>query len=554
MQTATGTAAPAAPAARQLRLGASSHAAPRRGLRWRWRLDGFDLCLLIAFAALSCWVLGLDLYYSISRGLVWTGTDGVFISDQLQYLSWIRSASEHFLIADSYVLHHTAADYLQPAVVISAGLTLAGVAPWLALLLWKPVAVIASFSAIRAYAHRSLKQRWQRHAALALGLFYGSFTLLYGHWTVIGDMFPGFLSWGYPFSLLALAAVIYALLSYERARGAGRITLVPALLAILAGLMHPWNDETFAVIVLGSELAALRAGRPDRPRLKLALITLAGAAVPLLYFMALGRFDPMWALARKTSRHSWPLGPTLLVIAPAAPLAALGYLRGGRGTWWTMIRLWPAATLLIYGISESSAFATPLHAWQGITVPLGVLSAAGAGEVRGWLARARARGRLGAGGVRAAALAGWLALALACVPASADELATAPSFMRPQPFNPNFIKPSENAALRYLAADRTRGGVLTRYYLGELVPERTGRRSYAGDCMWSQPGCVWRNRHVRNLLDGHMRPVKARAFVAGTGARFLLADCGSSPALGRLLGPLVVSTRRFGCAAVYQLR
>jgi len=576
MQMATGTAAPAAPAARRARIGAAAHSAPgrRSRARGRWRLDGFDLCLLIAFAAVSCWVLGLDLYYSISRGLVWTGTDGVFVSDQLQYLAWIRSASEHFLIADMYVLHHTAADYLQPAIVISAGLTLAGVAPWLALLLWKPVAVLASFSAIRAYAHRSLRSRWQRHVALALGLFYGSITLLYGHWTVIGDMFPGFLSWGYPFSLLALAAVIYALLSYERARALGRLTVAPALLALTAGLMHPWNDETFALIVLGAELVALRAGRPDRRRATLALVTLIGAAAPLLYFLALGSLDPMWALARRASHHSWPLAPTLLVIAPLAPLVALGYAgrdrrlrpdggnvagaraetRDSRGMWWTMVRLWPAATLVIYGISESSAFATPLHAWQGITVPLGVLAARGAGEVRARLQGARASGTLGAAGMRIVALVGWFALLAVCVPATADELATAPSLMRPQPFNPNFIRPSESAALQYLATDRTPGGVLTRYYLGELVPERTGRRSYAGDCMWSQPGCVWRNRHARNLLDGYMHAAKARAFVAGTGARFVLADCGSSPSLPRLLGPLVVSTRRFGCAAVYQLR
>ena len=47
---------------------------------------------------------------------------------------------------------------------------------------------------------------------------------------------------------------------------------------------------------------------------------------------------------------------------------------------------------------------------------------------------------------------------------------------------------------------------------------------------------------------------QARALVAGTGARFALIDCGASPQIRDLLGPLVVSERRFGCAYVYLLR
>ena len=50
------------------------------------------------------------------------------------------------------MLRSTPADYFQPAIAISGGLTALGMAPWLSLLLWKPVAVIAFFFAVRAFA------------------------------------------------------------------------------------------------------------------------------------------------------------------------------------------------------------------------------------------------------------------------------------------------------------------------------------------------------------------------------------------------------------------
>src|ERR1700761_3560370 len=123
------------------------------GVRRR-KLDRFELGILIAFGAVSLWVLTLDLLQVIVNGRVWTGTDGVYIVDQMQYLAWIRSASQHLLASNMFVLRSTPADYFQPAVVISGGLSALGLAPWLALLVWKPVAVGATFFATRAYVRR----------------------------------------------------------------------------------------------------------------------------------------------------------------------------------------------------------------------------------------------------------------------------------------------------------------------------------------------------------------------------------------------------------------
>ena len=214
--------------------------------------------MLLAFAGVSVFVLALDVGRVVFNGAVWTGTDGVYIVDQMQYLSWIRDASHHFLSSNLFVLRDTPADYFQPAVTISGGLTALGMAPWLALLLWKPVAVLAIFSAVRAYAQRSLTGVWQRRTILVLALFFGSFTLVYGNWSVLGDLFPGFLSWGYTFGLMALAAMVWALVAYEDARVRRRRLWLPGMLGALASLLHPWNGELLIALVVAAELVHAR--------------------------------------------------------------------------------------------------------------------------------------------------------------------------------------------------------------------------------------------------------------------------------------------------------
>src|SRR4030081_3244610 len=120
-------------------------------------IDRFDLAVLGVFAAVSLWVMGVALWQVVVNGRVWTGTDGVYIVDQMQYLAWIRDASHHLLSSNLFVLRATPHDYFQPAVLISGGITALGVAPWLTLLMWKPVAVLAGFWAARAFVNRSLE-------------------------------------------------------------------------------------------------------------------------------------------------------------------------------------------------------------------------------------------------------------------------------------------------------------------------------------------------------------------------------------------------------------
>jgi hypothetical protein len=528
----------------ELATGEGSAVAPSVPRRTRRRLDRFDLALLTGFAAISMWVLALDAWQVIVHDRVWTGTDGVYIVDQLQYLAWIRDASHHFLASNLFVLRPTPADYFQPAVALSGGLSALGVVPWLSLLLWKPIAVGGCFFAVRAYVRDSLSGLWSRRAGLVLALFFASFTVAYGSFTVLGDLFPAFLSWGYTFALLAIAAIVAAVVVYSRAHAQGRFTVVPALLGAFASLLHPWHGELLVLILVGAELALWR--RRGRPRLALPAVTLLGSGLPLLYYLVLGHLDLSWQLARQASKHSFSIWPILLYIAPLALPALLACRRPIKDFLDAATRSWPIASLVIFVLSATAAGATPLHAFEGITIPLAVLAVKGVQLVR-WPDRARLPSL-----VRRPAFAAAV-VALAIVPGAIYQMNLARQLALPTQDNANFIERDERSALDYLADKREAGGVLTRSYLGALVPSKTGRHTLVGDCLWSEPQCLKRGDVAKRLFAGTLGPRNAKRFVRRSGARFLLADCQTQADLPRVLGSLVVGVKRFGCASVLEV-
>ena len=506
----------------------------------RRRFDRFELGLLAALAALSVWVLALDLWQVVVHGREWTGTDGFFVIDQLQYVAWIRDASHHVLSANLFVLRPTPADYFQPAIAISGAISALGVPPWLSLLLWKPVAVGGTFFATRAYVYRLLPGRYERRAALTLGLFFGSFTIVYGAFGVLGDLFPGFLSWGYPFGLLALAATLVALLAYDRDRRAKRLRWSAPLLGALASSLHPWQGEVLIVVLVGAELVSWRELRASRSRLKLAAVTVIATAIPLVYYLVLGKVDLSWGLARAASKHTFSFVSIALALAPLAVPAALAYRGRARSFLWLVTRVWPLAALVVYVLSATALASAPLHAFEGETVPLAILAVDGVRRA-GWR-RVRRRKLIAA-----------VVIAAVTLPATVYELSVARQFMAPTPGNANFIARDEGKALDYLAHSRESGGVLTRFYLGSVVPARTGRRTFVGNCVWSQPNCTPRAKITQDLFDGTLPPAFASRFVRRTGARFILSDCQSAGDLTKSLGSLILSVTRFGCARVYLL-
>jgi hypothetical protein len=516
------------------RPAARPRAADRSRASW-WRLDTFDLTILVAFALVSMWVLALDVRQVIVHHLVWTGADGEFLADQMQYLAWIKDASHHFLASNLFVLRPTPHDYFQPVVVISAALTRVGVAAWLSLLLWKPVALLATFFAVRAYARRMLPERFDQRAALVLALFFGS-------WGLLGDEWVPFLTWGYPFALLAIAALVGALLAYDRAWSEGRISWVAPALGLFASLTHPWQGEILILTVIAAEAFSWRRPRNLRRRLTLPGLTLFATALPLLYYEVLRKLDDNWRYAQAASKQGYSLSGILLPLLPLLIAAALAYRRKPRTFIDGATRAWPLAALVIFGFSQTGLAGAPLHAFNGITIPLAVLAVEGVQQL-GF--RRLPRWRLIAAAVVAAAT----------IPASISTISLANSWVRPYTYRATFIPRGERSAFRYLAAAKQSGGVLARAtYVGLVVPAESGRRTYVGTCLWSQPNCDQRVVATANLFNGVDGPAEARAFVRSTGARFLLEDCNSHANLTKLLGSLVASERHFGCAAVYEVR
>jgi hypothetical protein len=286
-----------------------------------------------------------------------------------------------------------------------------------------------------------------------------------------------------------------------------------------------------------------RGRRVTRAQLILPLATVAMTAVPLVYYVLLGKADPSWRLAQAASKHSFPLWSIALELTPLLLPALLAYRKYPRTFLNAATRVWPVAAFVLFAVSTTRFAATPLHAFQGITIPLAVLAVSGLQSI-------------GFGRLRFSAVLGSLLVLAFTVPATYKELRLAYFTVRPRRGDNNFITKSEKRALDYIAGDRQPGGVVTTVYLGQLVPGMTGRRTFVGDCLWSQPACRERESDAFDLFERSTTPTAARRFVSflvSRRVRFLLKDCASSAQLKRLVGSEIVSVHRFGCASVYEV-
>jgi hypothetical protein len=510
-----------------------THAPTERAARAA-RLDRFELALLAIFAALSLWTIGLALYQVLAHGRIWTGSENVFFVDGFQSMMWIEGILHHGASPDLYVLRPTAADFFQPLIAISAAVTALGVPSWVSLLVWKPVAVGGAFLALWAYLRRVVTGEWARRAALALALFFG--------WgAVIGDSSLVFWSWGYPLALIGLACALGALLAYARDRKRGSVGLLAPALGAMASWLHPWQGETLILVLLGTELCLL-ARRQRVPVAALAL-TVAVTALPLAYFALLVKLDPVWRYERQVALSTYPFSHVAGTLWPLAIPALLAYRVRPASFLELSARVWLPVALVLFWFSEWQGSGAT-HALLGVTVPLGALA------VEGLRSLPWRRVRLPRRALAALAVA---LLAAVTIPGMRYLLDYARQHVEPQAGRATFITRGENAALSYLARDRRAGGVLTSFYLGALVPPRTGRNTYLGDCYWSQPNCGRRSDMVNRLLAGKLGGRQARAFVLSTGARFVLGDCRSRD-LQAALASITSDVRRFSCATLYTIR
>ena len=61
-----------------------------------------------------------------TKGGVVTGADGFLVADPMQYLTWLREASDHLAVANLYDLEDGPYSFVHPGVVVSGLLHRAG--------------------------------------------------------------------------------------------------------------------------------------------------------------------------------------------------------------------------------------------------------------------------------------------------------------------------------------------------------------------------------------------------------------------------------------------
>ena len=123
--------------------------------------------------------------------------------------------------------------------------------------------------------------------------------------------------------------------------------------------------------------------RYERAHLKLTIATVGGTAMPLVYYLILGKTDLSWKLAQVASKHAFSFWSITIAIMPLLVPAAVAYSRRPTTFLAAAARTWPVAAFGIFVLSGTSLGATPLHSFQGITIPLAVLAVEGF-QIIGW--------------------------------------------------------------------------------------------------------------------------------------------------------------------------
>ncbi len=498
--------------------------------------------------------IALLAYHTLAHGGVLTGSDGPLAgADQLFYMDSIRQSAQHLLITDHFGLSIGQPVFLNPLYLLGGLVWLIGVPIQAAFWSLNLVAAPALALGAVAVANRALPPGAGRIAAVAIALFYFSPVLPFLRWTgtgsagthyalllPTGETTPAWQLWGYPHAGVTTGALAGALLGMvtlsARLRTAGigdssRLIAGIAFAGCLVGWLHPWQGATLIAVAIVLAID----GRSVRLALGLLGPVLATGA-PMLYEYILSRTDAAWHVdsVQNAAVHD-PLWMLLAALLPLAIPAAMGIRSIRPGPLRTMLIAWPVIGVVIYYATNQF----PYHALQGISLPLSVLA------VAAWQ-------RHGRGRPLAHPLVAALAIAVITVPGIVYELQTFRDSER-SGAAPYWLAPGEREALAYLDRSSASGGVLARQYIAMAVPAFTGRRTWVGDYTWT-PQFTFRATLVEELMGGRLPAAAARRILEAVGARFVLTDCAKPAPIETWLGPLVLSKRTFGCAAVYELR
>ena len=498
----------------------------------------------LGLAAVAAFTLVIPLLAVSPPGGHFAGSDGPFVADQLQYISWIRDEGLHALASNRLDLAPSAHVFLHPMFAISGLLWRLGLDIRLAYIAWTPVALATLLCGFALYVQRLVRGRPAQAAALALALFAVSPTAAFLSWTnhaasaatiAAGEMSPAFHLWGYLPTALAVGLMPLVLLGCERLvvggmRGRGRALTIAA--AALVSWLHPWQGETLLLILGGLLLWAHGRG------LRALALPMAALAGPLGYYALLGATDGAWHLASAfdTAQHFSTLG-TLAAVVPLLLLALPGVRRPGADFQERALVAWVVAALaLVYLVRPPFV----VHALEGISLPLAILG------VRGFQ-RVTTRFGAPAAGVAVTAL---VAIVLLTLP---GDLVLGQGYLSlvragDQAF---VLTADEERALHYLDTAPQQGGVLSRQYLGATVPAFTNRATWVGHPTWT-PDYPARVRVAEELFTT-TDPGRPSEIVGNSGAAFVLADCRAPTRNLAVLTALSAEVARFGCAYVFRV-
>ncbi len=515
----------------------------------------------LIFAVLTVWTfapLTVLLIYAAVHGGELTGASGSDAFDQLAYLAWIRDEGSHVLASNLWQVGATPHDYLHPMYVVSGLLWRLGLSIQLSYVIWIPIGLIVLFAGFAAYAHDLLPDsRRQQAAALFLGLFYVTPVLALAVWTghltalhrsdlvlVTDDAYAALNLWGFAHTAIAIGLMPVFLLAVEARlrvaerdrRAARRWTAIAAIAGLLVSWLHPWQGVTLLGVIAGLFLV-----KPPRRRYMVLAVPVLATALPLLYGFALSHADPAWRAFQSRTTTGTGTAPWWALIASFGPLALLGAIgvrRPRRDRDWMLV-LWVLACAAVYFVFPEF----PPHALSGVTLPLAVLA------VRGWQ-RLSIPGRVAAPVAAAAILAFTVPEAVYHGQSVRDDFRNTPAGDASRELM--LLKPDQAQALSYLDHARRPGGVLAPWFLSMSVPALTGRAAYAGHIMWQPPSRILAANLFFSPDLNDPTGAQRRAILRASKVAYVIADCGSPPALGTAIAPIATPVGRFGCVTVYE--
>jgi hypothetical protein len=488
------------------------------------------------------------------------------VGDGAQYLALIWDASRDLVVGNPFDgLPDKGPGIVHPGWVSTGLLHALGLPTALALLAFKPLAILAVFLGAHLYTRRLLTDRFQRRAALVIGLFLLSpvvagwlLSLLatggigpFGSdgrqlLSMARELFPLAQLWGYYWAALAIGLMPLSLLAYERARrpDAPRHWLAyAAAAAALCSWLHPWQGVTLLGTVAAAELVR-RPLPPLRATARRLLPYLAVGFAPLLYLYVLTIVDDVSGqISALLEGGFWRAHVMAAALLPVAIPALLAYRVPARDFQQRAVRWWPPMALFVY-VQPAGTFRN--HAIEGLALPLAVLivigvSATDWGRLAGWLKSVRARRAVAVGLV-----------ALLCVPGTVMHVWVVHNSVT-SVTAPPLLERGEDRALEALREDPGAGTVLAPVGIALLVPGIAHREVWSSGLGWT-PNWTRRAVAAEELFGGELEPAEARALARRSGARFLLSDCKPHRAdLRADLAPLLRDVHEFGCARIYEL-